>query len=260
MAIHFDAANQLFHLQTKSMSYTFQSLHGYPAHLYWGRKLNEANPDRLLARVERASFSPNPIAEDRTISLDTLPQEYPGYGTSDFRNPAYSVQLSNGTTVTELQYVSHRISSGKPALTGFPLVYAENEDEAQTLIVTLVDSKAGLEVELSYTVFEAFDAVIRSTRIVNASADVMTLRSALSVSVDLPHDRFDLLQLSGAWARERYVHRRALTPGTQSVESRRGSSSHMNNPFFALLLKTRMRMLAKCSDSVSFTAAASLGE
>ncbi len=101
--------------------------------------------------------------------------------------------------------------------------------------MTLVDSKAGLEVELSYTVFEAFDAVIRSTRIVNASADVMTLRSALSVSVDLPHDRFDLLQLSGAWARERYVHRRALTPGTQSVESRRGSSSHMNNPFFALL-------------------------
>jgi alpha-galactosidase len=235
MAIHFDAANQLFHLQTKSMSYIFQSLHGYPAHLYWGRKLNEANPDRLLARVERASFSPNPIAEDRTISLDTLPQEYPGYGTSDFRNPAYSVQLSNGTTVTELQYVSHRISSGKPALTGLPSVYAENEDEAQTLIVTLVDSKAGLEVELSYTVFEAFDAVIRSTRIVNASADVMTLRSALSVSVDLPHDRFDLLQLSGAWARERYVHRRALTPGTQSVESRRGSSSHMNNPFFALL-------------------------
>lgn len=235
MAIHFDAANQLFHLQTKSMSYIFQSLHGYPAHLYWGRKLNEANPDRLLARVERASFSPNPIAKDRTISLDTLPQEYPGYGTSDFRNPAYSVQLSNGTTVTELQYDSHRISSGKPALTGLPSVYAENEDEAQTLLVTLVDSKAGLEVELSYTVFEAFDAVIRSTRIVNASADVMTLRSALSVSVDLPHDRFDLLQLSGAWARERYVHRRALTPGTQSVESRRGSSSHMNNPFFALL-------------------------
>ncbi len=58
MAIHFDAANQLFHLQTKSMSYIFQSLHGYPAHLYWGRKLNEANPDRLLARVERLPSAP----------------------------------------------------------------------------------------------------------------------------------------------------------------------------------------------------------
>ncbi|MFC5649212.1 alpha-galactosidase [Paenibacillus solisilvae] len=235
MAIQFDAANQLFHLQTKSMSYIFQSLRGYPTHLYWGRKLNEANPNRLLARVERASFSPNPVAEDRTISLDTLPQEYPGYGTSDFRNPAYSVQLSNGTTVTELQYVSHRIVSGKPALAGLPSVYTESAEEAQTLMVTLADSTSGLEVELSYTVFEAFDAVIRSTRIVNASAEVMTLRSALSMSVDLPHDRFDLLQLSGAWSRERYVHRRALTPGTQSVESRRGSSSHMNNPFFALL-------------------------
>ncbi|MBW7462023.1 alpha-galactosidase, partial [Paenibacillus sepulcri] len=29
----------------------------------------------------------------------------------------------------------------------------------------------------------------------------------------------------------------ALVPGTQSVESRRGSSSHMHNPFFALLSK-----------------------
>lgn len=42
-------------------------------------------------------------------------------------------------------------------------------------------------------------------------------------------------QLSGAWARERYVHKRKLEPGMQSVESRRGSSSHMQNPFLALL-------------------------
>lgn len=235
MTIRYDAAQGVFHLQTRSMSYLFQSLRGFPAHLYWGRRLGEGSASRLLQRVERSSFCPNPVADDRTISLDTLPQEYPGYGTSDFRNPAYAVQLPNGTTATELLYVSHEISRGKPSLEGLPAVYAENADEAETLTVTLADKLAGLAVELSYTVFEAFDAVIRSARIANDSADVMLLNRALSFSVDLPHDRFDMLQLSGAWARERYVHKRALVPGVQAIESRRGSSSHMNNPFFALL-------------------------
>ncbi|QHT62131.1 alpha-galactosidase [Paenibacillus lycopersici] len=235
MSITYNADNGLFHLQTRSMSYMFQSLGGFPAHVYWGRKIKEGSAERLLQRVERASFCPNPVPEDRTISLDTLPQEYPGYGSTDFRNPAYAVQLPNGTTVTELLYVSHEIQAGKPVLDGLPAVYAESADEAETLIVTLEDGIAGLKVELSYTVFEAFDAVIRSARLINASADVMQLTRALSFSVDLPHDRYELLQLSGAWARERYVHKRALVPGVQAIESRRGSSSHMNNPFFALL-------------------------
>ncbi|SFS57949.1 alpha-galactosidase [Paenibacillus sp. BC26] len=235
MSIIYQSATNLFHLQTRSMSYVFQALEGFPTHLYWGRKLNNPDASRLLQRMERCSFSPNPIPEDRTISLDTLPQEYPGYGSSDLRNPAYAVQLSNGTTVTELLYVSHRIVNGKPALEGLPAVYAESDEEAQTLIVTLADKLAGLTVELSYTVFEAFDAVIRSARIANDSPSVMQLTRALSVSVDLPHDGFELLQLSGTWARERYIHKRALTPGVQAIESRRGSSSHANNPFFALL-------------------------
>ncbi|SDX38859.1 alpha-galactosidase [Paenibacillus sp. CF384] len=235
MSIIFNSATNLFHLQTRSMSYIFQALEGFPTHLYWGRKLNNPDASRLLQRTERCSFSPNPIPEDRSISLDTLPQEYPGYGSSDLRNPAYAVQLANGTTVTELLYVSHRIVNGKPVLEGLPAVYAESGDEAQTLIVTLADKLAGLTVELSYTVIEAFDAVIRSARIVNDSQSVIQLTRALSVSIDLPHDGFELLQLSGTWARERYIHKRALTPGVQAIESRRGSSSHANNPFFALL-------------------------
>ncbi|NBD25850.1 alpha-galactosidase [Paenibacillus glycinis] len=235
MSIKFHAESGLFHLQTRSMSYMFQALEGFPAHVYWGRKISEGSAERLLQRVERASFSPNPVPADRSISLDTLPQEYPGYGSSDFRSPAYAVQHANGTTVTELLYVSHAIQAGKPALAGLPAVYAERADEAETLIVTLEDKPSGLKVELSYTVFEAFDAVIRSARLINAGDDVLQLTRALSFSVDLPHDRFELLQLSGSWARERYVHKRALTPGIQAIESRRGSSSHNNNPFFALL-------------------------
>ncbi|MBB3109827.1 alpha-galactosidase [Paenibacillus phyllosphaerae] len=225
----------VFHLQSKSSSYAFQIIEGYPVHLYWGRKLKQADPKRLHQRIERCSFDPNPVPEDKTISLSTLQLEYPGYGSSDFRSPAYEVLLENGTSVAELSYRSYRIVSGKPELEGLPAVYAEQEEEAQTLYIELHDALTGLTVELSYTVFEAFDAIIRSSRLTNAGGQVIQLGRALSTSVDLPHHRFEMLQLSGNWTRERQIHRRTLVPGMQSVESRRGSSSHHQNPFFALL-------------------------
>ena len=48
---------------------------------------------------------------------------------------------------------------------------------------------------------------------------------------------FDLIQLSGAWARERNIVRTPLRSGNQSIESRRGASSHAQNPFIALVRK-----------------------
>jgi alpha-galactosidase len=57
----------------------------------------------------------------------------------------------------------------------------------------------------------------------------------MSASLDLPDARWDLLHLSGTWARERHVVRRALAPGRIAVSSLRGASSHEDNPFVVLL-------------------------
>ena len=43
--------------------------------------------------------------------------------------------------------------------------------------------------------------------------------------------------MSGAWARERHIIRKEIRSGSQSIESRRGSSSHAQNPFMALVRK-----------------------
>jgi alpha-galactosidase len=207
----------------------------YPAHAYWGRRIRDNRVLGLLERRGRASFSPMPFREDASFSLDSLPQEYPGYGSGDFRQPAYQVQLANGTTVTEAEYVRHRIYSGKPKLEGLPAVYTEQDDEADTLELELVDRVSGLTIYLSYTVMKAFDAISRSVSFRNDSKENMTLLRAMSASVDMDHSRYDLLHLHGAWARERHVQRRRLSPGMQGIESRRGSSSHNHNPFLALL-------------------------
>jgi alpha-galactosidase len=236
MPIHYDDKHRIFHLQTAGTSYAVQIVkNGVLSHLYWGPKVRGASLEKLFRSVERASFSPNPYPEDRSISFDTLPQEYPAYGASDFRQPAYQVQLANGSTVTELLYRSHRIIAGKPRLEGLPAVYVENDGEADTLEIELADEKAGLAAVLSYTVFRDHNAMTRSVRFINEGGQPLKLLRALSMSVDMPHSEYELLNLHGAWARERSIDRRRLTSGMHSVSSARGSSSHQQNPFVALL-------------------------
>ena len=88
------------------------------------------------------------------LHLEIIPQEYPSYGNPDLRSPAVQIKLANGTTVTDFRYYSHEIYNGKKALQGLPATYVENEDEAETLEITLKDELAGLRVILSYTVFK----------------------------------------------------------------------------------------------------------
>lgn len=236
MAIRYDETTRTFHLQSGSVSYVMQIAKGeYLAHLYWGRKIRGTAIDDMMPKSFRPSFNPTPFPEDETFSLDTLPQEFPGYGTSDYRSPAYQVRLANGTTIAEFKVIGHRIVAGKSALEGLPAVYAEREDEAETLEIELTDAAAKLKLIASYTVFRDSDAIARSVRLVNEGQEPVRVQRLLSASVDLPHSRFEAVHLWGTWARERHVARRALMPGVQAIESRRGSSSHQHNPFLALV-------------------------
>ncbi|MBZ4684192.1 MAG: glycoside hydrolase clan, partial [Fusobacteriales bacterium] len=117
MAIYFNENEQTFHLQNSKISYLFTVLkNGYLGHLYFGKKVRH-----------RDSFT-HLIQKDNTREL--LKQEYPAYGNTDFRSPAYQIQLENGSTISDLRYLSHKIYKGKPKLEGLPATYVENEDEA----------------------------------------------------------------------------------------------------------------------------------
>lgn len=91
-----------------------------------------------------------------------------------------------------------------------------------------------VEITASHSVFYEFDAIVRFARIENKSGDDVRVERALSASVDFNDAAFDFIQLSGAWARERHILRNRLRSGGQSIESRRGASSHAQNPFIAL--------------------------
>ena len=57
----------------------------------------------------------------------------------------------------------------------------------------------------------------------------------MSAAVEFPDMDYEMIHLSGAWARERYVKTRKLEMGTQAVQSLAGTgSSSEQNPFIAL--------------------------
>ncbi|MEK3769576.1 alpha-galactosidase [Paenibacillus sp. FSL R5-0887] len=238
MGIYYDDNRKVFHLQSEKSSYIIEMIKGViPAHVYWGPQLAGREFQHPLNLVERCSFSPTYLQEDKNISLDTLPSEFPSYGNGDFREPALEVHLVDGTTVTDFRYKSYTINKGKPALKGLPATYVESDEEAETLEIILQDDKTGLIAALSYTVFNDQDVITRSVRIENLGKDNLVLKRVLSANVDFHDSDYDMLQLSGTWTRERHIHKRPLVPGIQRIDSKRGSSSHQQNPFMALLAK-----------------------
>ena len=140
--------------------------------------------DFVLQFRERA-FSPNP--DGLKFSLDTIPLEYPVYGSSDFRSPALEVfQPEDGSRILDLRFKDQKVIAGKPSLAGLPAIWVEIEAEAETPVIGLEDSKLDLRVELAYTAFADYPAIARSARIVHRGTSPLILRRLLSCSVDFP--------------------------------------------------------------------------
>ena len=233
--IDFEASKGIFHLHNAQVSYVLQLVRGrYLLHRYWGRAIRHFDNARTFLPLDRANApQPAAYANERTFSLDVLPQEYPDCGHGDFRIPAFGVCLPDGTTVTELFYDHHNIAAGKPALAGLPATYAQDA-EAETLVITLEDSAGKLSVELQYTIFRDLPIVTRAVRFKNNGTEPLDLTQAASCCVTFPDHDFERLVLYGGHAAERSLERRPLGRGVEEMSSRRGMSSHQTSPFLAL--------------------------
>ncbi|MFZ1604107.1 MAG: alpha-galactosidase, partial [Enterococcus aquimarinus] len=80
--------------------------------------------------------------------------------------------------------------------------------------------------------------VIRSTTLINDSAETVEINQLASQSLDFPNRSFELIHLNGAWGRERQLTREKIEIGTKVLDSKRGSSSHHQNPFVTLVEPT----------------------
>ncbi|MDO5519637.1 MAG: alpha-galactosidase [bacterium] len=216
-----------FHLQTGKTSYIMMvNTKGILCHLYYGTQMENVTIGSIQIEKE--------------TNVDSLPVECAVFGTGDYRIPTVEVELENGSMANELRYKCYQIIEGKPKINGLPSTYAKEEDKVSTLIITLEDQYADYEADLIYSVFPSYNVITRRIRYRNTGKgnQPIKLHRALSFSLDFDQDNYELLQLSGAWSREKTVYKRPLVPGIQEIDSKRGISSAVQNPFLALLGET----------------------
>lgn len=235
MGIVYSKADRTFTIQTKNTTYQMQvDPYGFLLHLYYGKKTDGSCMDYLLTYYDRG-FSGNPFdaGDDRTYSMDALPQEYPSYGTGDYRSTALIVENADGSTACDLRYRSHHIFNGKYKIPGLPAVYAD-ETESQTLEIVMEDAVTGVEVTLQYGVLPDYDVITRSEKIVYRGEGKVCIRKAQSACLDFVQGKYDLLTFYGRHAMERTMQREPVTHGSHVIGSVRGTSSHQYNPMMIL--------------------------
>ena len=98
MAARYNAETKTFILETADSSYIMKvSRYGNLLHMYYGSRIPDEDLDYLLTFHDRG-FSPNPneAGNDRTFSLDFLPQEFSGGRNGDYRSPSLELVWGEG--------------------------------------------------------------------------------------------------------------------------------------------------------------------
>ena len=207
--IHFDPATKVFRIDAGGATYAFGINSADELQpVFWGARIS--SEDKLPAAV------PMPEAASFDSSYTTTPNEYAGWGGGLYVEPALKVSYPDGNRDLVLHYVSHTIAG----------------DE---LTVTLKDIDRNLYVALHYTVDDATGIVGRSAVIMNKTETPVMIEDAAAATWSLPRGTdYSLRYLTGRWAGEWNLQTQPVRPGETVLESKRGSTGHQNNPWFAI--------------------------
>jgi alpha-galactosidase len=204
----FDAGTKVFRLDGGNSSYVFGvNARGELQQLYWG--------GRLGATDTFAQAKPMPEWASFDSSYTNTPQEYAGWGAGLFSEPALKVTFADGNRDLVLHYESH-----KEVANGFDVV--------------LKDIKQPIYVTLHYAIDGESGILARSATIENRGTEAVTVEQAAAAAWTLPAGHYTLNYLTGRWAGEWTLTQETVHPGARVIESRRGSTSHQANPWFAI--------------------------
>ena len=205
---HFDPATKVFRLDAGNVTYAFGvNARGELQQIYWGGRIASTDPIPAPApKREWASFD---------SSYSNTPQEYAGWGAGLFTEPALKVTFADGNRDLVLHYAS------------------ESQTE-RGFEVVLKDISRNVFVTLHYAIDPASGIVARSATIQNRESAPVTVEQAAAAAFALPQGKYTLNYLTGRWAGEWNLNQEAIRPGARVLESRRGSTGHQNNPWFAI--------------------------
>ena len=242
--------DNIFSIETQNTLYQMKTdEYGVLYHLWYGPK-TDCPMDYLLDYPDVGfSGSPYDAGNRRNYSLDTLPLEYAGGGAGDYRTPAVSAVHGDGSAALDLRFQEYRLTGGKYSIPGLPAVYAQ-ENEAETLEIILKDRASEIRVILKYGILEKADVITRSAVIVNGGEDTVVLDRAHSLCMDISGGDWEWVHFHGRHNMERQAERVPLIHGIQEIGSRRGTSSHQQNPAVLLCEKSCTENTGFCMGAV----------
>jgi alpha-galactosidase len=207
-AATYDPQARVFRVDGGNASYVFGvNPRGELQQLYWGGRL--AATDRFSPAVpvpEWASFD---------SSYTNTPQEYVGWGAGLYVEPALKVTFADGNRDLVLHYEEHTMRPD-----GFEVVVKDRERQVY--------------VTLHYTIEPRTGILARSATIENREKEAVVLEQAAAAAWALPPATYALSYLTGRWAGEWTLNQETLGRGARVLESRRGSTGHQANPWFAI--------------------------
>lgn len=232
MAIYICEADKTYTLTTKNTMYQMKVDDlGTLVHTYYGAKMDYADLYYSVMSTDAVSFSPNPAERDyknRWYSYSHVTAELSTAGMGDFRLTAMGIRNTDGTFGCEPKFVSHRTEKGKYTLAGLPAFYGE---DGETLVITLKDKVHDIYFHMMYGVLAEYDLITKSVIVENRTEGDVSLEKAMTLTLDLPTGTYDLMHFHGRHCRERMQERIRIRHAATVLESLRGASSHMENPF-----------------------------
>ncbi|WOO88578.1 alpha-galactosidase [Mollicutes bacterium LVI A0078] len=230
MNIIYDETNKIFHLNNEKISYVLKVMrNGELGQLYYGQKLVVSDLEHLYYEKDVPTVCV--FEKEQQFSMSNMRQEYSSFGGTDFSVGCYNVEQENGSNLTEFKYSSYEVLDQKPRIPNLP----QSEGKSKTLKITMIDTLINARLELYYSIFENSSCIVRSARFINEGEQKLFLDKALSFQLDFDDLDFKMVQLDGAWARERNVTYRDVKQGRTIIESTMGATSHVQNPFLCLL-------------------------
>jgi alpha-galactosidase len=176
--------------------------------LYWG--------GRLGAHDAIAGAHSNPEMASFDSPYTTTPQEYAAWGAGLFTEPALKITFADGNRDLVLHFVK-----GTPS-------------GAQPMEILLKDISREIYVTLRYSIDADSGILARSATIENKEKQPVVIEQAAAAQWTLPPARYTLSYLTGRWAGEWTLNQEPLIGGERVIESRRGTTGHQANPWFAI--------------------------
>ncbi|MGN0515919.1 alpha-galactosidase [Eubacterium sp.] len=196
---------KIFAVDTKSLTYALgvDDL-GRLHHIYWGKRINR--DDFEIPQLWDCNSNHS--------DLDCAKQEYTAFGGKMYRNCAFKCTYGDGCRDSVFTYKD----------------CDEGENE---LVIVLEDKAYNAEIRLHYIHYPDSDIITRYAEIFNNGAENIVIDKMMSCELNLPGlEPYYIENTNGSWGGEFQVKATKLETGYLVFDSRKGTTSHTNQPTF----------------------------